>query len=202
MALLFRLCSVNHVTTIGSNAQNTILGHFVSGICWCVVYWMPLADTSNKMTKDSILCVTSIGSNMLERMPDLGVVGWIPTRWVLWTWTYFMHLFVTEHRTYINCGLVRVNMYLVKSGSPLRAPGDQLRLLDSMGSTGCSSWPLTWCCHFLCPLREPCFCLRRPLRSVWLNMRQQWMSRPWCPPGILLHVNAKTKGKVGSTEQG
>lgn len=33
-----RLCSVNHVTTIGSNAQNTILGHFVSGICWCVVY--------------------------------------------------------------------------------------------------------------------------------------------------------------------
>lgn len=36
---------------------------------------MPLVDTSNKMTKDSILCVTSIGSNMIERMPDLGVVG-------------------------------------------------------------------------------------------------------------------------------
>lgn len=89
-------------------------------------------------------------------------------------------------------------MCLLKSGPPLRAPGDQLTLLDSMGSTGCS-WPFTWCCHFLCRLREPCSCLRRPLRGVWLNMRQQWMYWPWCPPGILLHLKAKTKkGKVES----
>lgn len=73
MALLFRLNSLNHVTTTGSNAQNTILGH--SGICWCVVYQMPLADTSNKMTKDSILYATYIGSNMIERVPGLTVVG-------------------------------------------------------------------------------------------------------------------------------
>lgn len=27
------------------------------------------------------------------------------------------------------------------------------------------------------------------------------MSWPWCPPGILLHVNAKTEGKVGSIDK-
>lgn len=61
--------------TIGSNAQNTIPGHFISGICWRGVYRMPLADTSNKMTKDSNLCVTSTGSNMIERVS--GLTGWL-----------------------------------------------------------------------------------------------------------------------------